>query len=69
MKAAGIQPVHRGPHALRHACATHLLRQGSSLQEIADFLGHRNIDTVGIYARYDTRLLKKVAAFSLAEVR
>jgi integrase/recombinase XerD len=67
MKAVGIQPVQAGPHSLRHACATYLLKRGSSLQEIADFLGHRNIDAVGIYARYDKRLLKKVAAFSLAE--
>jgi len=69
MTAAGIRSVQCGPHSLRHACATHLLKRGSSLQEIADFLGHRNVDTVGIYARYDARLLKKVAAFSFAGVR
>ena len=65
----GIELANTGPHSLRHACATRLLRQGSSLQEIADFLGHRNINAVGIYARYDTCLLRKVASFSLAGVR
>jgi integrase/recombinase XerD len=60
---------HVGPHSLRHACATRLLKKGASLKEIADFLGHRNIKSVGIYARYDTRSLRKVAAFSLAGVR
>jgi len=66
MSDMGIESTHTGPHSLRHACATRLLKKGSSLQEIADFLGHRDINAVGIYARYDTRLLRKVAAFSLA---
>jgi integrase/recombinase XerD len=54
-----------GPHALRRACATELLRKGSSLQDIADFLGHRNLQCVSIYAKHDTKSLKKVASFSL----
>lgn len=69
MVAAAIQSRYGGPHSLRHACATRLLRRGASLQEIADFLGHRNIRSVGIYAKFDTRSLRKVAAFSLAGVR
>ena len=68
MKQLGIQSEHRGPHSLRHACATHLLKKGSSLQEIADFLGHRNLQSVGIYAKYDKRSLRKVATFSLAGI-
>lgn len=68
MKSMNIESVNISPHSLRHACATRLLSQGSSLQEIADFLGHRDLNSVGIYARYDTRLLRKVAAFSLAGV-
>jgi integrase/recombinase XerD len=69
MVAAGLVSGYRGPHSLRHACATRLLRRGASLQEIADFLGHRDIRSIGIYARFDTRSLRKVAAFSLAGVR
>lgn len=69
MVAAAIQSRYGGPHSLRHACATRLLWRGASLQEIADFLGHRNIRSVGIYAKFDTRSLRKVAAFSLAGVR
>lgn len=64
-----IESVNIGPHALRHSCATRLLSQGSSLQEIADFLGHRDLNSVSIYARYDNRLLRKVGAFSLAGVQ
>ena len=68
MKNIGVKSISTGPHALRHACATRLLNQGSSLQEIADFLGHRNLNSVSIYARYDTRSLRQVASFGLQGV-
>jgi site-specific recombinase XerD len=66
IKRLGISSLHQGPHALRHACATHLLRQGTSLKEIADFLGHHDSKSIGIYAKHDTKSLRKVAAFRLA---
>ena len=65
MRDLGIGLDHVGPHALRHACATRLLQKGSSLKEIAEFLGHRDTKSVGIYARYDAASLRKVAAFRL----
>ncbi len=68
MRALGIYSKRAGSHALRHSCATQLLRTGSSLQEIADFLGHRGIGSVGIYAKYDTESLRNVADFSLRDV-
>ncbi len=68
MRRHGIQSNNVGPHALRHACATQLLRKGSSLRGIADFLGHKDIKTVSIYARHDPRMLRKVAAFSLGGI-
>jgi integrase/recombinase XerD len=66
LRRLGIRSEHQGPHSLRHACATHLLRKGASLKEIADFLGHRDSKSIGIYARCDTRLLRQVAAFGLS---
>jgi len=60
-----IRSERHGPHALRHSCATHLLKKGASLNEIADFLGHRDAKSIGIYAKYDTRSLRKVSAFRL----
>ena len=69
MRKLGIRLEHVCPHSLRHACATRLLQKGASLREIADFLGHRNIKSIGIYARYDIRSLRRVAAFSLAGLR
>jgi integrase/recombinase XerD len=68
IKSLGIQSEHHGPHSLRHACATHLLKKGGSLKEIADFLGHRTTQCVAIYAKFDRRSLRKVAAFSLAGI-
>ncbi|HTF68207.1 MAG TPA: tyrosine-type recombinase/integrase [Edaphobacter sp.] len=56
---------HHGPHALRHACATRLLAEGFSMKEIADHLGHRDLDSTGVYAKVDIRGLREVAEFDL----
>ena len=69
MKMLGIVSENRGGHSLRHACATELLRSGSSLREIADFLGHRDMTSVCIYAKYDMQSLQQVAHLSLAGLR
>ena len=69
MKRRGIHSEHFGAHSLRHACATQLLSNGSSLRDIADFLGHRDMKSVSIYAKYDVPSLRQVAAFSLAGVK
>ncbi|HER20094.1 MAG TPA: integrase [Chromatiales bacterium] len=61
----GIQAPHRGPHALRHACAAHLLQQGLSLKEIGDHLGHRSLESTRIYAKVDIQGLREVADFDL----
>jgi len=52
---------HHGPHALRHACATHLINNGASLKEICDHLGHKGIEATRIYAKVDLVSLRKVA--------
>ncbi len=57
-----------GLHAFRHTCATELLRKGTSLSGIADFLGHRDIRSVSIYAHCDLRALREVAAFHIKGV-
>lgn len=57
-----------GLHSLRHACATELLRRGTSLQGIADFLGHRSMRSVSIYAHCDVRSLRRIADFQLSEI-
>ena len=57
MVRCGLPP--RGPHALRHAFATRLLRAGQTIKSIADLLGHRSLDAVAVYAKVDyDRLLE-----------
>ena len=64
----GIYPPRQGAHALRHACASELLRAGASLPQLADFLGHRGVSTVSRYAKHDAKSLEVVANFSLGDV-
>ncbi len=49
-----------GAHLLRHSLATQLVGQRRPINEIADLLGHRSINTTAVYV--------KVAASQLAEV-
>src|SRR2546427_7364577 len=68
LQTVGIQPVHRGPHTLRHACAMHLVAQGLSLKEIGDHLGHRSAEATRIYAKVDLAGLREVAAFDVGDL-
>ena len=61
LERAGIQAPSRGPYLLRHTLATHLVRRGASLKEIADLLGHRCLATTQIYAKLDVASLREVA--------
>ena len=65
LKAAGIRCRSRGPHALRHALRHAPVTQGASLKEIGDLLGHRGLESVGIYAKVDVPALRAVAAVDL----
>jgi len=55
----------RGPHALRHACATRLINCGLTLKEIGDLLGHRKVDSTRIYTKIDLPHLRQVADVDL----
>jgi len=65
MRKLSISSKHVGPQSLRHACATRLLHTGSSFNDIADFLGHRDTQSVNLYARLSTHMLREVAALDL----
>ena len=41
------------PHRLRHTAATQLLRQGATLDQVAQVLRHRSFETTVIYAKVD----------------
>jgi site-specific recombinase XerD len=65
---AGIQSPLAGAYVLRHTVASRLVRRGASLKEVADFLGHRSLDTTAIYAKLDLPALREVALPWPAEV-
>ena len=48
-------------HALRHALATEMLRQGAPLTEISQVLRHRDLATTASYAKVDWIALRTVA--------
>jgi integrase/recombinase XerD len=58
---AGVQSPLAGGYVLRHTVASRLVRRGASLKEVADFLGHRSLDTTAIYAKLDLPALREVA--------
>ena len=62
MRRTGVVCHSRGAaHVLRHSVATSMLRQGASLQDIADVLRHRSIETTQIYAKVDVTSLRQIA--------
>jgi len=65
LAAIGVVTGRRGPHALRHAAAQHLLDQGMSMKVIGDFLGHRDLSSTLIYAKVNLAALREVAALDL----
>jgi len=50
-----------GAHLLRHGLATQLVRQQRPINEVADLLGHRSIDTTAIYVKVALPQLTGVA--------
>jgi integrase/recombinase XerD len=58
LREAGVHPPQT--HRLRHTAATNMLRQGASLDAIAQVLRHRSHDTTAIYAKVDRKALWKV---------
>lgn len=56
---AGLEAC--GAHRLRHTAASAMLRAGSSLDEIAQVLRHRSVDTTAIYAKVDRMALRALA--------
>lgn len=61
----GVTGKRRGPHALRHAAAQHLLDRGLSMKVIGDYLGHRSVTATSVYAKAQIDVLREVAAIDL----
>lgn len=61
LKRAGIDSPTFGAHQFRHGLATNMLRQGASLGEIGDVLGHQHPQTTMIYTKVDLEALRTLA--------
>jgi integrase/recombinase XerD len=58
-RAVGVK---LSPHALRHACATHLLKHGADIRHVQQLLGHRDIQTTARYTGVSIEDLRQVLA-------
>lgn len=61
LKRAGVHAPTWGAHVFRHTAACEMLRRDVELEGIAAVLRHRSIETTGLYAKVDVRLLQQVA--------
>ena len=68
LKRLALTLPHFGPHALRHACASHLLAEGFSLKEIGDHLGHSDPRSTLLYAKVNLPGLRKVSDLVLEDL-
>jgi integrase/recombinase XerD len=65
-QAAGVRIT---SHGFRHACGTHLLRNGAHVRHIQRLLGHHDLDTTERYTRLDVADLAKALESAFARLR
>ncbi len=58
---AGLSPIRKGAHLLRHSLATEMLRRGARLAEIGEILRHSTQNTTEIYAKVNLVALRALA--------
>jgi site-specific recombinase XerD len=61
LQHAGVDAPTHGTHQFRHGLATEMLRQGASLGEIGELLGHHSLETTKIYTKVDLNALRTLA--------
>jgi site-specific recombinase XerD len=58
---AGISVSRAGSHTLRHTCVQRLVDADFPFKVIGDYVGHRTVDSTGIYAKVAVSTLREVA--------
>lgn len=53
---------HVSTHLLRHACATHMLRNGAPIRQLQEMLGHASLETTQLYTRVTINDLRAMHA-------
>ena len=61
----GVTGKRRGPHALRHGAAQHLLDHGLSMKQVGDYLGPRSVSATSAYAKVQLGALREIADIDL----
>ena len=61
LSRAGLNPLRKGAHLLRHSLAVKLLRDGATINEIAEVLRHGSHTATEIYTKVDLSMLGTVA--------
>ena len=59
MRRAGLDREGLSVHALRHACATHLLAHGADLRYVQELLGHSSVQTTVRYTQENIENLRR----------
>lgn len=62
VRRSGLAISPRGTHSLRHSFALRLMQQGVSVKTIGDTLGHRGLESTGIYLRLAIDDLREASA-------
>ena len=60
IRRSGLVLPHVSSHCLRHSLSVHLLRQGASIKDIGDTLGHHSIRATSVYLRLAIDDLRKM---------
>jgi site-specific recombinase XerD len=60
-QAGIVVPPGIASHIFRHTAASHMVNRGASFKDVADGLGHRSLETTGIYAKLELDALAAVA--------
>jgi integrase/recombinase XerD len=60
IRRSGLNIPVQGTYCLRHAFAVRLLRQGVSLKNIGDTMGHRDLESTAVYLRLSVNDLRDV---------
>jgi site-specific recombinase XerD len=58
VKKTGLD-MNISPHTIRHACATHLLKNGADIRYVQELLGHSDLSSTQIYTKIDITFLKQ----------
>ena len=60
-KEMGVRLNKYGPHSIRHSRATQMVNNGHTLKDVADLLGHKQLETTRIYAKVNLASLREVS--------